>query len=144
MGSSRRLGELLQGPRTQRGDRHSHSESPVAQPGDDVIVSKSVDRVHEVRLPPKWVATTSADTDLHCEFDRAHGDRATGALQMARQRSSEEYSSWANQRRVDDLEVGVIEREGALGRDRQSPEPQARIGIRLALGSPGRTTAGLR
>ena len=97
-------------------------------------------------VPTSWIAPSeSLTTNVMAQVNIFEAVRHMGLkcrIQLAC--SSEEYGSWANQRRVDDLEVGVIEREGALGRDRQSTEPQARFGIRLALGSPGRTTAALR
>lgn len=136
--------DLLQGPRTQGCDRHSHTERSASKVSDNVIVSKAVDGVYEMRPLPEWIGAVCAYPDLQREFDRAHGDRPTGSLQVPCERSCKEYCRRPDQWCVDDLEVVMVKGEGALGRGRQRTEPQALARIGLVLGSVRRATADLR
>ena len=136
--------QSLQSACAQRWNRHAYTEDSIAEPGDDVIVGKAVDGVDEVGLPTEGFGAAGADADFQGEFDRAHRGRAARGVEVPCHRASEEHGGGAEQRRVHDLEVRVLEREGWLAGGGQRSEPQAGNSLRLAIGWPCPVTCGTR
>lgn len=129
--------QLRQCPWTQRRDRFSNPEDPVAEPGDDPIVSQAVDGVDEVGALSEGVDAASADADLQGEFDRMDRRRPSGSLEVPRHGPGEKYRRWPEKRCVDDLEVRVREREGPFTAHCQRTQPQALPGLELGVGRVG-------
>lgn len=107
----------------QRWDSDLDTEHAITEPRNDVAMSKAVNRVHQMRSPSQRFRAAGADADLERQLGWAHGDRAACGVQMAGHRSGKEHCRRADKRRVDDLEVIVVEREHAFGRARQRSQP---------------------
>jgi hypothetical protein len=109
----------------QRRHREVDAEDAIGEASDDPDMREVVDGVHEVRFPAEGVGAAGTDTDLEGEFGRPHGRRPSGGPDVSRHGSGEEYPGRPDQGRVDDLEVGVREREGRPVARRHGAEPQA-------------------
>jgi hypothetical protein len=115
--------ELRQGTLAQRWDGDLEAEHAITEPGNDVAMSKAVNRVHQVRSPSQRVRVAGADADLERQLGWAHGRRAACGVQMAAHRSGKEHCRRADERRVNDLEVVVREWKQAFGCARQRSQP---------------------
>lgn len=136
--------QLLHCPRAQGWNRHANAENSVTEARNDVIVSEAVDGVDEVGPPAKGVGAAGADADLQGEFDRTDRGRPPCGFEMPGHRSGKEHGGRAEERGVDDLEVGMGEGEGGFSTRAQGPEPQALHGLGLVAGWVGTATGDLR
>jgi hypothetical protein len=84
-----------------------------------VVVTEAVDGVHQVGLLAERVGTAGTDADLQRQFDRAHGGRPVREFKVSCHRSGEEHGGRADEWRVNDLDVVVVEWEGGFGCGRQ-------------------------
>ncbi len=144
MGIPRRGWQLGERPIAQRWNTYVEAEDSVAKSGDDPGIREAIDGVDKMGLAAEGVGAAGADADLQCEFDRADRDWPPGSSEMPGHRTGEEHSGWSEERCVDDLEVGVGEREGGFSTGAQGPEPQALHGLALVAGWVATVTGDLR
>lgn len=123
VGRAGRGRELRQRTLAQRWDGDLDAEHAITEPGNDVAVSKAVNRVHQMRSPSQRVRAASADANLERQLGWTHGGRAACEVQMAAHRSGKEHRRRADERGVDNLEVVVLQWKQAFGCARQRSQP---------------------
>ena len=127
--------EFRERVRTQGWDAGEDAEAAVVEPPNDVVMFESFDGVEEVGALPKWLIVASTKPDLMGEFDSADGDPILADGDASIEISGEENSAGSDERRVDDLEVGVVQREVRLRRAHQRGEAKhvrrSRVGCRV-------------
>jgi len=114
--------EFSERVRTQ--DRHAgeDTEPVVVEPSNDVVVFETFNGVEEVGALPEWLMVASTKPNLMCEFDGADGDLLLADGQAPTEISGEQDGAGSDERRVHDLEVGVVQRKVRLGRAHQRHE----------------------
>src|SRR3546814_12074227 len=110
-----------------------YAEARCGPPGVYAVVGEAVDRAEEVCLFAERVHAAGADAYLLRQFDGSDCGRAGCGIEVPSHRSSKEDAGRADQGRVDDLEVVVLEREGGIADGRQSSEPQPSDGLGLRV-----------
>src|SRR3546814_20726692 len=110
-----------------------YAEARCGPPGVYAVVGEAVDRAEEVCLFAERVDAAGADAYLLRQFDGSDCGRAGCGIEVPSPRSSKEAAGRADQGRVDDPEVVVLERAGGIADGRQSSEPQPSHGLRLRV-----------
>lgn len=121
--------------RAEGRDAGEDTEPAVVEPPNDVVVFEAFDGVEEVRALPQGLIVASTKPNLVGEFDGADGAPDLADGDPSTEVSGEQGGARPNERRVDDLEVGVVQREVRLGRAHQRREVKhvgrSRLGSRV-------------